>query len=223
MDPLFVSKYLEKTVVLEGNIGAGKSSVIAELQRKHPEYTYMCEPLNEFCSFRKCDGTTLNPLEIFYSHPNNAIVTQLYFLDIYEKRVKQMENAEDLHPIVICDRWITSCKIFTDALAKCSFISPFASEYFNQKYMHLENTLTYAIPSAIYLIDTPVDICIQRQKQRGRMMEVEFPHMLEYMKQLDTCFKQVSNTFANKCYVQKSIGTTIEQRVEEIETLIAKM
>lgn len=213
----------KKHLVLEGNIGTGKSSVLAELQRKHPEFTYMCEPLHDFCNFPNVDGTTLNPLEVFYKHPNNAIVTQLYFLDVYEKRVKAMENAKELQSVIVCDRWITSCKTFTDALRKCDYISPFASAYFNQKYMHLEQTLAYAIPDAIYLIDTPLDICMERQKQRGRTMETEFSQMREYMKQLELCFNDIPEVFGTKCIVQKSIGSTIEQRVSEIEQLIARM
>ena len=62
-----------KHLVLEGNIGTGKSSALAESQKEHPEFTYMCEPLHEFCNFPNVDGTTFNPLEVFYKHPNNAI------------------------------------------------------------------------------------------------------------------------------------------------------
>lgn len=211
------------TVVLEGNIGAGKTAVKKELKKKYPEFTYIDEPLNDFCTFKRKDGTKLNPLEIFYSEPSNAIVTQLYFLDIYNTRVKEIERREDIHPIVICDRWITSCKVFTDALKSCKHISSFAWEYFIQKYDEKVNTLPLAFPTAIYFVDTPVDLCIERQQKRGREMEIKFTSMKKYMEELENSFKHMVIELGEKSVVQTSRGTTISERVKEVEDLIARL
>lgn len=211
------------TVVLEGNIGSGKTAVLEALKRKHPEYTYIHEPLDAFCSFEKQDGTTLNPLQMFYANPENAIITQLYFLDIYHKRVKDIETRDDLSKIIICDRWISSCRIFTDALRKCNHISAFAWEYFTRKYNETAKTLDFITPNAIYYVDTPVDVCLERQKLRGREMEVNFIEMKTYLHELNICYDQMLNDIPSKYHIQKSSGISITERVEEIEQLISSM
>ena len=212
-----------KFLALAGNIAAGKSSILTELQRIHPEYGFIFEPLNEFSYYKKHDGQVMNPLKEFYADSSNAIVTQLYFLDIYAKKIQELEHEKNMRDIIICDRWIFSCKLFTDALHMKGDITDFGWEYFTNKYYSLMSTLKYAYPDAVYYVDTPVDVCLQRQQQRGREMETNFRDMKLHLLCLESCYSELYKQFSPNCIFQKSKGQTLDQRVQEIEGIIARL
>ena len=52
-------------ISIEGNIGAGKSTIINYLKKYHNEFNYVEEPLNVWSSIKNDDGKNL--LETYYS------------------------------------------------------------------------------------------------------------------------------------------------------------
>ena len=61
-----------KLVVVDGNIGAGKSTVLKGIKALHPEFYCVSEPLDLFTKFTKLDGGVINPLDVFYEDASNC-------------------------------------------------------------------------------------------------------------------------------------------------------
>lgn len=210
---------LDHLVVVEGNIGAGKTTLLEEFARKYPNYTCLSEPIEEFTRFKKRDGGFLNPLEIFYDDPCNSVLTQLYFLDVYQKKAEELERQKTSN-VVLCDRWMTSCKVFTDALCLQGHINSFGEEYFLRKYSLLSQSLTYAKPSGIFFLDTPKQECLSRLWKRGRAMEADFSDMASHLESLEISYGKMIKDYNGQCPIHISKGQTTMELVSELKNFI---
>jgi deoxyadenosine/deoxycytidine kinase len=169
-------------VSIEGNIGAGKSTILNALRKSHPNWNYIDEPLDTWTSLKNEEGTNL--LECFYADQrrwsytfqNCAVLSR--FRNI-EKAIKEKGNG--ISNIFITERCLdTDYQVFAKMLVDDKNIDALEFTLYERWFNLLKETATPL--SAIVYIDTPPDVCKQRIIGRGRAGEDGIP--LDYLNKL---------------------------------------
>ena len=168
----------KKVFSIEGNIGAGKSTILSALEKAIPNCIVLPEPVFDW---KNIGGDDL--LKNFYTDPKRWTFTfELYsmFSKVKKLNAAILTDAE----IIIMERSLYSDKAFHHI------------SYFYNKLNGIETTLldkfyddykqTYPILNGIIYIDTDPKICLDRIKARGRSEEQEIT--LEYLEKLEDEF-----------------------------------
>lgn len=169
-------------VSIEGNIGAGKSTILNALRKSHPHWNYIDEPLDTWTSLKNEEGTNL--LECFYADQrrwsytfqNCAVLSR--FRNI-EKAIKEKANGKS--NIFITERCLdTDYQVFAKMLVDDKNIDALEFTLYERWFSLLKETATPL--SAIVYIDTPPEVCKQRIIGRGRAGEDSIP--MDYLNKL---------------------------------------
>ena len=154
------TKMKVSVVTVEGNIGAGKNTLLNKFEQflcndEKAKIKIEHEPLVEFESFHGNDFA--NPLEHFYQNPKeNAFIFQNYVLDVHEKRLEKLMNIQHPYKVILMDRGLDSCHLFTTTNKK-RYIN-FRFLYLTEKYLQLKSNffpgILFATDGVFYL-----DIC----------------------------------------------------------------
>ena len=167
------SKY---SILIEGNIASGKSTVIKLLEKKleNRAQTFI-EPLSEWTNF--CGE---NLLQKMYEDPtSNSFMFQTFVQ--YTMAKIQFEETPD--KIKITERSLMSERyVFIEAIRTLNFISPIQYEILNVWYQFLVNK-TPIVNEVIYLQTTPL---IALGRLRGRNRTEEDTVSKEYLELLHT-------------------------------------
>jgi len=167
------SKY---SILIEGNIASGKSTVIKLLEKKleNRAQTFI-EPLSEWTNF--CGE---NLLQKMYEDPTtNSFMFQTFVQ--YTMAKIQFEETPD--KIKITERSLMSERyVFIEAIRTLNFISPIQYEILNVWYQFLVNK-TPIVNEVIYLQTTPL---IALGRLRGRNRTEEDTVSKEYLELLHT-------------------------------------
>jgi len=167
------SKY---SILVEGNIASGKSTVIKLLEKKleNRAQTFI-EPLSEWTNF--CGE---NLLQKMYEDPtSNSFMFQTFVQ--YTMAKIQFEETPD--KIKITERSLMSERyVFIEAIRTLNFISPIQYEILNVWYQFLVNK-TPIVNEVIYLQTTPL---IALGRLRGRNRTEEDTVSKEYLELLHT-------------------------------------
>ena len=164
-------------ILLEGNIGAGKTTVGKALAASD-EFDFVEEPT---AAWR--EGFATNMLELFYSDAKRwAFTFQICAFITRAKTWKEVLAYTDHSRVVLersifCDRYI-----FAENCFRTELMSP--PEY--QLYCGLWEFLVsnYCVePDLILYLRTPAEVCLNRIKVRDREEEGGIP--LEYLLQLE--------------------------------------
>lgn len=150
------------TVLVEGNIGAGKSTVL-EYFAKYGDIQILVEPL---AKWQNLNGVNL--LDRMYGNSNQwSFPFQNYaMLTMLENHFKQNEKR-----IKLMERSIYSAKYcFTKASEIQETLQPAMAEIMQQWFNFIEQHFTLQVDLIIYLRTTP-EIIIERIKNRGRIEE----------------------------------------------------
>ena len=177
-----------RIISIEGNIGTGKSTLLANLKtqimNQYPENAgkilFLEEPVDIWERFRDDNGLTI--LEKFYTNqPRYAFTFQVM---AYISRMSLLKNAIKNNPqceTIIIERSLCADKnIFMDMLHDDGIVENI--EYNIYKEWYHEFIGEYRMDAVIYLDSTP-DICYSRIARRNRQGEGGIP--LEY---LTKCF-----------------------------------
>ncbi len=142
--PPFEKKNNIKKVILEGNIGAGKTTILNKIDTS---FTKQFEPVEEF---------TL--LTSFYQDQEKyAMPLQLQVVEVHLEKESKISNS------TIFERTVeTSINIFASMLYDDRILS---TSQFNELNEYLKHS--YMVSGFIY-VDVDVDKCMERIKQRGR-------------------------------------------------------
>ena len=161
-----------RLVVLNGNIGAGKSTILKNMH-SHLYNVYEAE-VHKWEPF----------LSLFYADPKRwAFTLQMkimrYCLDLNEKIVNSRKHLvfTDLNP--------RTCHCFATANYILGNFSESEYKIFEYVYAFLVNPLFG--PHAEILVDVPAEMCLARIERRGRPFERNIP--LVYLKTLQLVFK----------------------------------
>lgn len=178
-------------LVVEGPVGAGKTTLIKELKRETgnmKEVDYV-EELN-FAAIKQ-NETKYNILEQLYKEnleKNDYVCCQMVIQEELEKHYKRQKQKT----ITILDRWIPSCGTFIKLRHKQGLISDFAKDFLLKDVeTRQENFIKTLHPKTkiitMYLDKTPEE-CLNNIKKRGRKDEIKKPD--EFWKDFNRLFRE---------------------------------
>jgi deoxyadenosine/deoxycytidine kinase len=169
-------------VFLEGNIGAGKSTLVKILRKYLPEVVLTTEPCNEW---QNAGG--FNLLQAFYENPSSwACLFQIYAsMTRIRKQQKEANGAWDLQ---IMERsWFSDRYCFARMLHKSGFISDEQWAVYTQMWDWYMRTSD--MPVAFIYLKVDPQTCLQRLQARSRSEEVGVS--LDYLTCLHECHEQL--------------------------------
>ena len=189
-------------VSLEGNIGAGKSTIVEKLQQKYAlpleerrayfgklaeaKIVFMQEPVDVWTSI--CDSETGESiLEKFYKDPKTysfAFQVMVYntHLEAFRKAVR--ENPDCV--LLICERSIDAGRhIFAQMLRDDGMIDDVSFQVYRKLF---ESTAGEFPLDAILHLDVAPEVCLERIAKRSRDGEGGIP--LEYLEKCDRYYKK---------------------------------
>jgi len=163
---------------LEGNIGAGKSTILAKLQTyiechraENPgKILFMKEPVDQWTSIADTvSGETI--LQKFYTDPKtNAFAFQIMAYTTRMNTLKKMiadNQKEGEQLIIICERCLETD---TEVFAKMLYDDGFIDNLHYQIYNLVSSDNPFKTSGIIYL-ETDPSICYERVSKRGRSGE----------------------------------------------------
>lgn len=158
-------------VCIDGNIAAGKTTVLQEIEKKG--YPVFLEPFQD------------NPwLPLYYKDPKKyALNTQLWFIS---ERFRQYKNADfSTRGIVFIERSMyTDRFIFVELIRRQGNLDELEVDTYRHNFEIYKNPL----PDLSIVLDTPPDECKNRMDTRARGMEEGVP--LDYLQQLGDVYSQ---------------------------------
>lgn len=185
------------TVLIEGNIGSGKTTFIEHFQKFEDKVCAMTEPVEKWRNFKG-----YNLLELMYIDPDRwAMPFQSYvMLTMLERHTKPT-----VKPIKILERSLYSAKYcFVENLHKSGLIHDGMYEILKEWYNYVEDITHIQADLIVYLRTTP-EVVYERIRKRARSEESCVP--LEYIKQLHELHED--------WLIRKNVGCNI--KVLEIE------
>ena len=180
-----------KLISIEGDIGAGKTTLIEKLKKENPTWHFIDEPVQTWLNIKNKDGT--NILELFYQDKERYSYTF--------QNCALLSRALNIKKSI--DDWMTKCKTKPELKEHNVFVTErcletdyyvFAQMVYDSNYMNdVEWTLykmwyeyekyrNYKTTKIIYL-NTPPDICLERIKKRNRKGEDGIS--IDYLQTLD--------------------------------------
>lgn len=165
-------------ILLEGNIGAGKSTV-GRLLKASSKFDFIEEPVDQWQG-----GYASNLLDMFYHDMERWSFTFQILAFITRAKTWQEILARTEHSRVVLERSIfTDRHVFATSMHQIGAMSE--TEW--QVYCGLWDFLStnYCVePDAIVYLRTPAEECLERIKERDRSEEVGIE--LDYLKQLES-------------------------------------
>ena len=174
----------KKIYSIEGNIGAGKTTILKIIGKNFDDVTFVEEPVSQW---QNLGGDNL--LEKFYKDPERWGFT-FEFYSMLSKIKCLLKASESEKNIVIIERSLLSNKIFFD-------ISKDMNKLNDLEYGMLINTYNfymqniYPMLNGIIYLNTPVDLCVQRIIKRNRGGESNVDK--NYLLMLKEKFDELSN------------------------------
>jgi deoxyguanosine kinase len=170
-------------ISLEGNIGSGKSTVLKELKRSHPDWIFVDEPVNTWLELKNGQGESL--LEVFYKDKRRWSYTfqNAAVLHRYKKLLEALENQESSKPnIIIMERSIfTDRMVFTQMLKAQEYLDELEWKIYDEWFQLIDSMLPHM--DGYVHIDTNPHTCLERILLRSREGESIIP--LQYLESLD--------------------------------------
>jgi deoxyadenosine/deoxycytidine kinase len=171
-------------ISIEGNIGAGKSTILENLEKflnkNHPtkvgEILFLKEPLDIWEKFRDENGETI--LEKFYANQHRYAFTFQVMACI--TRLSLLKNAIKANPtakIIIIERSLCADKnIFMNMLYNDKIVDKIEFDIYDKWYS--EYVGDYRVDGVIYMDSNP-EVCSKRINKRNRNGENNIP--IEYL------------------------------------------
>lgn len=180
-------------VSIEGNIGSGKTTLVAELKKRNPTWRFVDEPVGSWMSFKDERGISLlgnfyeDKRRWAYTFQTTALLTRL---DATQKAVEEWRHdALDTKTpqVFITERCVdTDFNVFAKLMSKSGDMNEMETDLYN-KWFHVFAS-TSLRPTAYIHVDTPAEICEHRIKRRARSGEESIP--LAYLRDLEHAHKE---------------------------------
>ena len=161
-DKSLIEKIKTKIIyALEGNIGAGKTTMMKIIGQYFTSVEFVEEPVSQW---QNLGG--MNLLDAFYSDPERWGFSFEFYSML--SKIKALLNAANSDkPVIVIERSILSNKVFMDLSHELGKLEEI--EYtmlMNTYHFYLQHV--YPQLSGIIYLDTPVDECIKRITKRNR-------------------------------------------------------
>jgi deoxyadenosine/deoxycytidine kinase len=159
-------------ISIEGNIGAGKTTIIDKLQEKmraNTDVLFLREPVDIWESIKDPDSGE-NILQKFYGNPTKYAFS--FQVMAYATRISLIREAirNNKHcKMIICERSLDADKqIFAQMLHDDGMIDNLQFQIYNRFYTEYSDDFSL---NGIVYIDADADICFQRIAKRSRSGE----------------------------------------------------
>ena len=170
----------KKIYALEGNIGAGKTTIMKIIGHYFSSVEFVEEPVSQW---QNLGG--MNLLDAFYTDPQRWGFS-FEFYSMLSKIKALLKAANSDKPVIVIERSILSNKVFMD-------LSHELGKLQEMEYKMLMNTydfyLQHVYPqlSGIIYLDTPVDECIRRitKRNRGEECSIERSYLQRIKEKMD--------------------------------------
>ena len=208
-------------LTIEGNIGAGKSTLITKLIENlrndinsNRKIIYLQEPVDEWSKIKSKDN--LNMLELFYS--NSKKYAFAFQMMAFISRMAKLKQAmcNNKNSIIICERSIfTDREVFAKMLYEDGLILEEEYQIYNKWFTHFANEIK---PSGIIYLKTDPNISDARIKKRNRQEEENIN--LSYIKDVHNYHeKWLKKNSYNICTLDGNIEN-YKAHAEKIENFI---
>ena len=193
-------------ISIEGNIGAGKSTIINQLIKENldPQIIILQEAVDMWESV-KHEGETM--LQKFYNDQDKyAFAFQIMAFTTRLKLIKDTINQNPDAKIILCERSLEADReIFAKMLNKDGVIEPILYQIYEMYFQDSVDTM-YQLSGMIYL-NTPPDVCSKRIVKRNRDGESNIP--LSYLIKCDNYHKLWMEKFSKPIYYQETDSSSI--------------
>ena len=195
----FFSSYSARQPILlsiEGNVGAGKSTLIEELKRRHTEWTFISEPVDIWSAIKDDEGKSL--LSVYYDDPKRwsysfqscALLSRFENIErgvasLHENcsAATDLKSESTLRHVVVTERCLdTDYYVFAKMLHDRGLMDKLEFDIYQRLYLHLQTSMKVSL-SAIVYVDTSPEQCLENVKKRNRTGESDIT--LDYLKSVD--------------------------------------
>lgn len=169
-------KNIPRFIAVEGNIGVGKTTLAKRLARTF-NYDTLLEQAEE------------NPfLDRFYlDRKNHALPTQLFFLFQRSRQFQELRQGDMFEPVRVADFLIDKDPLFARVTLDDDELSLYIKVY--------EQLIIDAPrPDLVVYLQAPVDVLMQRIRQRGKMSEQAIDR--QYLNQLNEAYTQLFHYYS---------------------------
>ena len=170
----------KRIYALEGNIGAGKTTIMKIISSHFHDVEFVEEPVSQW---QNLGGVNL--LDAFYSDPQRWGFS-FEFHSMLTKIQALLNAADSDKPIIIIERSILSNKVFMDLSNELGKLDKMVfCMLINTYNFYLEHV--YPQLAGIIYLDTPVDECIRRitKRNRGEECSIEKSYLEAIKKKMD--------------------------------------
>ena len=189
---MFTQSYIEKIkskkiFALEGNIGAGKTTILNIIAKHFKDIEIVDEPVKQW---QNISGNNL--LNLFYSDPQRWGFS-FEFYSMLTKTQGLLKALDSEKPIIITERSLLSDKIFIDLSKELGKLNKMEYHMLMNTYdFYLQNI--YPPLTGIIYLDTPVEQCVKRINKRNRLEEsnIKKTYLEAIKKKLDELVKSSS-------------------------------
>ena len=170
----------KKIYALEGNIGAGKTTILKLIGKHFKDVEFVEEPVKQW---QNLGG--MNLLDSFYSDPQRWGFS-FEFYSMLTKIQALLKAADSDKPIIIIERSILSNRVFMELSNELGKLDKMEFCMLKNTYdFYLQNV--YPQIAGIIYLDTPVDECIKRitKRNRGEECNIEKSYLQAIKRNMD--------------------------------------
>jgi deoxyadenosine/deoxycytidine kinase len=189
----FLSSLRPILISIEGNVGAGKSTLIEELKRRNKNWNFIDEPVDVWSSIKNEDEESL--LSVYYKDPKRwsfsfqscALLSRFQNIEKAMRSVTIQEHlCKDEHsPVFITERCLdTDYHVFAKMLRDKGLIDTLEFGIYRRLYDFLRSSMTIPLTAIIHVDTNPHD-CLERIKLRNRTGESELS--VVYLQSIEQC------------------------------------
>lgn len=164
-------------ISIEGNIGAGKSTLVKILKNilsesDYNDYEFIQEPVDEWLQLTDSDGK--NILDKFYS--DQKLWSYKFQMNAFITRLKRLQRSMKLNKLTICERTVeTDRNCFAQQLFEDNKISQLEWKLYDEWFLWLTSDDRYKKPIGTIYLRTEPEICQYRINKRDRTEESSIP------------------------------------------------
>ena len=181
---------------VEGNIGAGKSSILRRTEpHLPPGVKILMEPVGSFQNYKD-----MNPLKLFYEDPTKyAFFAQNHIIEAHYKHFLEQLQMQQSVSILVTERTLYSSVVFTNALFKMGWLNEMEKEklleYSQKMIANVSPDTPMGAHYVFYLNEYP-HVCMKRILERGRQGEKSIS--CTYLSQLEAEYHDYCEKFMKK-------------------------
>lgn len=204
-------------VLVEGNIGCGKSTLASSIQRtianefgnEVGDSSFMSNTYVTYIE-EKMDKEALEHLDQFMKHPKeHAIIFQKYMdatrLENMKMAVDIVNKDDDKNGIVILDTGILRHLVFTKVNYEQGNITKDQYDEHISFFQNKHKEMGFPLPDVIFLIDAQIGTLLENIKIRGRDAESTLSY--DYLNQLRQTHHECLKWFQDSIHFGKKVET----------------